>query len=570
LLDRLVPSDVHDVDQRLRARVLVAVALVFLALTGARTMLFWSLGMLPAAGALGLMSLLTAANLVGFSRGVSLPVAACVQLGLGTLAVTGLAVLRGGPGTGITTALGTIPVLATLLLGRKGGAAWLGVVVAILLGLSAVEVGVGPIDDWVAPADRLKVDTLVALAVAVSSFVLAGIYEWSKTSASRALVASERERQRAESTVHTLQTERMATIGLLAAGVGHEINNPLTYILCNLTALDDLIDAVPSAEDATLARAALSDIQDGAARIAAIVADLRSYARDDTDADPGPVDVAVAATRALGLVDHQLRVHGRTQTALASGVWVDGHEGRVVQLMVNLLLNAAQATREHPQAYVQVAVALSDGRAVIEVSDNGPGMTEADQARIFEPFFTTRGDQGGTGLGLSICLTIAEQMGGQLTCQSVPGRTTFRFEAPAIAPGRTDALAAEAVDRPLRVLIVDDEPLVARSIAAQLRSHDAVVVTGGRAAIATLGEDAGFDLLLVDVIMGDCGAAEAHRWIRTERPELAERFIAITGGAFTDPARACLRDSGVTVLSKPVSRDALRQIVGRAGARRTA
>ncbi|HEY8143533.1 MAG TPA: ATP-binding protein [Kofleriaceae bacterium] len=239
-------------------------------------------------------------------------------------------------------------------------------------------------------------------------------------------------------------SERLASLGTLAAGVGHEINNPLTYIVSNLAVAQRELAALSGAEELAAIRERLAavtrkiaDASYGADRVREIVRDLRSLSAGHEVNDS--VDLASVIDRALRLTDHELRQHAVVTREIGPMPPVLGSEGSLVQVMVNLLMNAAQAIPPgNPDGHrIGVeATTADDGSARIEVSDSGDGIAPEALDRIFDPFFTTKEVGTGTGLGLAISHRIVTGLGGDIEVRSEVGRgSRFRVILPA-APGR--------------------------------------------------------------------------------------------------------------------------------------
>jgi PAS domain S-box-containing protein len=239
--------------------------------------------------------------------------------------------------------------------------------------------------------------------------------------------------------------ERLASIGTLASGVGHEINNPLTYIINNLALVERELAALEKVDDLAAVRERLaglgrkvSDASYGAGRVREIVRDLRSMSGTQELEDL--VDLARVAERALRLTDHEL--HGRAALVRELGPVppVVASEGRLIQVVVNLLLNAAQSIPPGDPDRNRIAVTTAtrpDGSAMIEVSDSGHGIAPEALGRIFDPFYTTKEVGTGTGLGLAISHRIITALGGEIEVESARGRgSRFRVVLPAArAPG---------------------------------------------------------------------------------------------------------------------------------------
>jgi PAS domain S-box-containing protein len=232
---------------------------------------------------------------------------------------------------------------------------------------------------------------------------------------------------------------RLATMGSLASGIAHELNSPLTWVTSNLGfAVEELHKLLREHEDATErteeALDALEDAKVGAERIAQIVADLRTFARSDSDG-ARPVSVNHAVDAALAMASHELRHRGRLVRESDRVPPVLANEARLAQAVLNLLLNAAWSLAERPGCDNEVRVSTrtdAQGRAVIEVRDTGPGIPSDMLPRIFDPLFTTKPTGAGLGLGLSVTHGIISGFGGAIEVESTPGRgSTFRVVLPA-------------------------------------------------------------------------------------------------------------------------------------------
>jgi PAS domain S-box-containing protein len=262
-----------------------------------------------------------------------------------------------------------------------------------------------------------------------------------------------------------VQADRLAAIGTMTAGVAHEINNPLAYVLLNLEWVTRTLRSAadpPSLEHLT---ALLEDARHGVEHVAMIVRGLKSFSRGDTETLMA-VDLQAVAESAIKIAGHEVRRRATLQTAFEPAPPVFANDARLEQVVVNLLINAAQAMTGHgsPSNAIRVGVAPSDGdRVSLEVSDNGSGIPADVLPRIFDPFFTTKPIGVGTGLGLSICHSIVTSLGGTIVAHSEPGKgTTFQVTLPvahldallpdtlASAPRRTapDLRKAGAADPP--------------------------------------------------------------------------------------------------------------------------
>ncbi len=351
--------------------------------------------------------------------------------------------------------------------------------------------------------------------------------------------------------------ERLAAIGVLAAGVAHEINNPLTFMsLAAEMLLRKLAAKGESPETLEDAR----DILIGTRRIAGIVRELRAYARQDDD-PVGRVDLTDVIAAAERVVAHELKPRARIRREIDSLPAVLGTSTRLEQVLVNLLLNAAYAIDDdRTDGEIVIRAHASDRGIVVEVSDNGAGIPADVLPRVFEPFFTTKPSGAGTGLGLSISRDIVTRLGGDLVATSEVGRgTTMRvtlLRAPefsgardASAPPRGIAAAARR-----RVLVIDDEPFIVELVTQSLGDkHEVIGTTDAHHGLEQLLAGAPFDVVVCDLMMPALTGMDLHASVAHARPGLERRFIFATGGPTTDRARAFLSTVPNTRLMKPFS-----------------
>jgi CheY-like chemotaxis protein len=369
----------------------------------------------------------------------------------------------------------------------------------------------------------------------------------------------------------------MASLGTLAAGIAHEINNPLAYVTGNLEAMAESLDAVeqaPTAAGCGELRMAISDARDGAERVRKIVHGLRSFSRSEEEqrvqlALPGVLEAAIRLT------SNEVRHRAQLIRELAPVPLVVADDGRLTQVFINLLINAAHAIPEGRSDHNRITVRTrtdDHGRAVIEIEDTGKGIAPEVQARVFDPFFTTKDVGEGTGLGLSICHGIVSGLGGQISIESVAGSlpgTVVRVvlppavALPAIAPvAASPAPRAAAETRRRHVMLVDDEPLVAHTIERLLRrDYDITVALCGQEAIEHIARGMRFDAIVSDVMMPNMTGIELIEEVRRLAPEQAERVIFLSGGAFTAQTREQLDQLGAPQLEKPVTANELRACV---------
>jgi signal transduction histidine kinase/ActR/RegA family two-component response regulator len=389
-------------------------------------------------------------------------------------------------------------------------------------------------------------------------------------------VTQERDRE-----VRRLQSEKLASIGMLAAGVAHEINNPASFVLANLEALAGLLQspekkghADPKAEK----RVGFSDIlfeamtivqesKEGMARIHRIVRDLHAFSRVD-EVTTRLTDVNAAVESSMTMLRSELRYRAQVERDMQATLRVRASAARLGQVFLNLIMNAAHALAGgNPKRNRLYVRSYDDGdHIVVEVEDNGPGIPPELMPRIFEVFFTTKPPGLGTGLGLPISRDIVRSAGGELTAESTPGRgALFRVRLPAagavvVEPPKT-LPTLKAVQR-RRLLAIDDEALLLKAYRRMLSTHHDIETTlGAKEALRLFGQDRTFDVVLCDLQMPDMSGSELFEAVKKRWPKLAQRFIFITGGACSQEAREFLESPGLISIHKPFQAAELLELI---------
>lgn len=353
--------------------------------------------------------------------------------------------------------------------------------------------------------------------------------------------------QRAKHLKEQQEADRLAAAGELAAGVAHEVNNALTGI-------QGQVSAVRDSQDPTTLRAALGTVEAQTHRIAVIIRELLGFGRPQQPVREA-VDLAVLVDDTLTLMAHELGREHVTVTrdfprslkpALAD-------RKQIQQVLVNLFTNAIHAMEPNGGS---LRVAAREGQSVVylEVHDTGSGIREDALPRIFDPFFSTK--KKGTGLGLSVSFNIVRAHGGDLSADSVLGEgSTFTLRLP--TPVEPKALSARSV------LLVDDEPAVAASIEDMLLREGLRVrrAATGEEALAAL-ESANFDAIFLDVKLPDISGTEVYARLLASNPALAKRVIFVTGGLWRNDRRG-LRDRlpPQPMLAKPCTSEQIREVL---------
>ncbi len=301
------------------------------------------------------------------------------------------------------------------------------------------------------------------------------------------------------------QTERLASLGTLAGGVGHEINNPLAYMTANLSfIIEELTRLLPpnESEDNAELHHALRDVQDGTGRVKDIVRQLNEFTRVDSEVEE-LIDPRAAIEAAVRMSWNHVRRSARLQTHLLPVSSVRGNTSRLGQVFLALLLNASAAlSAQHIAESVVTIASYEEGEnVVIEVSDNGPGIPEEVLSNIFDPFFSASADGQGTGLGLSVAHSIVVAMGGSIDVSTKTGEgTTIQIHLPC-AQERPGEQAGEK-----SVLVVTDDVRLLEAAQIALRGNR--IRIAGKMSIASPELDGEpLDAILCDISSADVDIA---------------------------------------------------------------
>lgn len=367
---------------------------------------------------------------------------------------------------------------------------------------------------------------------------------------------------------------QVASITTLAAGVGHELRNPLAAALGSVEYVRDALGQGPPDPDALVdLREALDDSSAALGRATKIASEL-SLLNPLKNMEEHRLAVSSVVDTALKLLRNVV-VHRATLTIAHRPVGdVIGDEARLGQVVLNLVQNAVLAFPPDlsvDEARIEVSTYESpDRRATIEVADNGVGMSVDQQRRVFEAFYTTRPVGEGSGLGLSISKRLIEDHGGEITMHSREGEgSVFRVLLPTVDPvdvesvpamSAADGLCANgSVPRStgMNVLVIDDDRLVVSAIARLLRSvHEVTSVPTGREGLA-LAEQGGWDAVVSDLMLPDISGQAIFEHLAQIQSEMVHRFAFITGGTFTADAERFLASVDAPVLYKPFTRTEL-------------
>jgi len=368
-----------------------------------------------------------------------------------------------------------------------------------------------------------------------------------------------------------MQSEKLASLGQIAAGIVHELNNPLTSI----AGLSEFL--LEQKELGQKDRGHLKVIHEQAERAGRIVRNLLTFARKGP-AERSHVELNELLNRTLMLMSYDLHLKDievdKDLAADLPGVIGDRHA--LQQVVLNLLTNAAQAVAENPAGRPRtVAVRTwSDGLVHLRVVDSGPGIPPEARAHLFTPFFTTKEPGQGTGLGLSISYSIVEAHGGHIVFEQPPeGGAAFQVDLPAAGPDAGEALAAPAAEAPLpgrrpkaavqrTILVVDDDPAIQRVVQA-LFGREGHVVDVARDAphgLALVAERT-YDLIITDGRMAGKGRLFVEELLDRD-PALKDRTLVATGDVRPTTERA-LEQLGLRYVRKPFNLRDLRDEAAR-------
>jgi signal transduction histidine kinase len=392
-----------------------------------------------------------------------------------------------------------------------------------------------------------------AMKAGVHDYVLKGRLGRLGPAVARGLREAELRAERRTMQEQLLLSDRLASLGMLAASVAHELNNPLASLMLNLefalsTPPDQwkLMDGEPALLEAAECARLLKDI----------IRDIKIFSRPQEQRF-GPTDLHRVLDSALRMTQNHLFHRARLVKDYGEVPPVYGSEARLGQVFLNLLINAAQAIPEGDSRTHEIRVVTRrEGDSVrVGIHDTGTGISPQLRERIFEPFFTTKPEGVGTGLGLSICRRLVTEMGGSIGVESEPGQGSMfwvRLGA-ALEEGAGQGVKVEASRQGLKVLVLDDEVSVGKALQRLLRArHQVTTFSRAQDALAHVTSGHRFDVILCDLMMPEMSGPQFHQELERLFPEQARRIIFMTGGAFTGESRALLSATHRPCVDKPI------------------
>jgi signal transduction histidine kinase len=394
---------------------------------------------------------------------------------------------------------------------------------------------------------------VAAMKAGVHDFVLKERLGRLGPAVARELREAELRAERRKLQEQLMLSDRLASLGMLAASVAHELNNPLAAMMMNME-----FSLTNAQEQGSFQESlqALSEAFSCAGLIRDIIRDIKVFSRPEGQ-HFGPTDVHRVLDSALRMAHNQLFHRARLVKDYGEIPLVHSGEARLGQVFLNLIINAAQAVPEgNRDAHEVRVVTRRVGEGVrVEFRDTGPGIPPQLRERIFEPFFTTKPVGVGTGLGLSICRRLVTEMDGIIGVDSEPGQgSTFWIQ---LRVAQEQEVAREVKTRSSRqglgVLVLDDEAAVGKALSRLLSTrHQVTTFDRAQDALAHITSGRRFDAILCDLLMPEMSGAQFHHELERLAPEQAQRVIFMTGGAFTEETRAFLSTARNPCIDKPL------------------
>ena len=394
-----------------------------------------------------------------------------------------------------------------------------------------------------------------------------------------------------------IERERLATLGELATGLAHSVNNPAAWVVTNHnemvvsiaeihsllnSALEMVKSHAPAEVAAQLQAQANSvfypqtfvDISDmiqenleGMRRIRDIVNDLKGFRGAAEDEEHKVMDVHHALETAVQMARSQAATPVEIKVEISQCPPVMGAAPRLSQAFLNILMNSIQSlSSKQTGRLVRVNCRYEHSQVWIEISDNGEGIPVSVLPRVFDPFFTVQEGRGGLGLGLAICRDIVYHHGGEVEIDSTEGDGTsvvIRLPVPPEhRPSDAGVLEEPGSDLPV-ILVVDDEAAITRALRRVLRGIGRVVVSNSYSdAVERLSKNTDFALVICDLSLGDGTGEQLYEQLGESRPELANSMLFLTGGATSDSSRAFCDARPAQIVAKPFDTTALKELIG--------
>jgi CheY-like chemotaxis protein len=367
---------------------------------------------------------------------------------------------------------------------------------------------------------------------------------------------------------HAAQQERLSSLGVIAAGIAHEINNPLAAVIGNLELATRrctrlLQGANPLPREAVVeVMKLLAEAQAGNARIAEVVRNVSTFAHPDTD-EVTPLDVQSVLESSIRLVANEIRHRTRLERVYGQVPKVLGNAAKLGQVFLNLMIHAIHALGDEPRGgIIRIELAAQGDQVLISIGDSWPNVAPEAAERRFDPFLASRMRSLSHGMGLALSQRAILAMGGTLRLESEPARgSVFHVSLPAYQPGERGSQSflrsTNAKKNVPRVLIIDDEEMMCSMLEATLaEAFEVTACLDAHHALEKLYQE-DFDVVLCDLMMPVVSGMELYRQLSQNRPSVARRFIFMTGGTFTENARQFLAEPARRFVTKPFRIDEL-------------
>jgi len=359
--------------------------------------------------------------------------------------------------------------------------------------------------------------------------------------------------------------DRLASLGRVAAGVAHEFNNPLAWVIGGI---EQIRAGLAEREGHGDLLAIVEEVLEGTGRLAKIVRELRPTG-PNAPLDPAGIAVGETIDAAARMAAHRIHRRGHLRIDVDPELpRVIADSTRLAQVLLNLIINSAESLPAPGVGggNVQVSATRDGDDVVVRVNDDGCGIEDVDLVRVFEPFYSTRTAQGGTGLGLWIGRSIVESFGGKLALRSERGVGTtvdVRLRVAEHSAPRPPAARPPASVPPsasVRLLVLDDEALVARSVVRLLRGYDATIETSSLRALDRIRDGQRFDAVLCDLTMPEMDGFAFMLAAEMLDDGLTGRIIVMSGGTDAETWR-WIQERGIQTLDKPFDRQQVRAVL---------
>lgn len=366
-------------------------------------------------------------------------------------------------------------------------------------------------------------------------------------------------------------SDRMASLGILVAGVAHEINNPLAIILSHIVIiiekLSQNINKYKQLQDPLLL---LNNVKEAAERIQNIVKDLKIFSRVDLQETRYAFDINTILDSVIKMAWHEICTRAKLIKEYGTIKKAYVNESRIFQVFLNLIVNAAQAIPENNKEINQIRVVTrmtEDGKIAIDIKDTGTGIPPEIQQHLFTQFFTTKPVGLGTGLGLAICQRIVESLDGEITFVSELGvGTCFTVLLPAapteIIETQKKVIAKPIVEKKEKIMVIDDEPSLTKVVKLILESdYDVYCFNSSITALEYFKNDPNFDLIISDLRMPEMHGIEFYQRIISFMPTQNKRFLFMSGNIWTPEVHQFIESNKIRVLEKPFNNSNLYSLV---------